>query len=69
MTSKELDAETKRVYIDAGAADRGTTPARDAWEFQKHLMLWVKVLGAERTKECLSHAVDVFAAAVAKVQS
>lgn len=62
MTAEELDKETTRVYDAGGVPDA-------AFVFQKHLMLWVKVLGAERTKECLSHAVDVFAAAVKKAQS
>jgi hypothetical protein len=60
MTNAELDAETKRVY------DEGGIPG-SAFIFQKHIMLWIKVIGAERTKKCLAHAVDVFAAAVKKV--
>lgn len=50
MTSEDLDKESKRVYAAAPGA---------SFEFQKHLMLWVKVLGAERTKECLVTAVDI----------
>lgn len=62
MTPGELDKETARVYAAGEAPD-------EAFTFQKHLMLWVKVIGAERTKECLSYAVDIFDAAVKRTQS
>jgi hypothetical protein len=56
MKSEELDAETKHVYTTAEQPEQAVA-------FQAHLMLWVKVLGAERTKECLATAVDIFDAA------